>query len=435
MSNQINLKRHIPTLLTVLGLIVSGYIIWIWNQQFEVIDYSQIKENAKPKINELYAAEVFSTKLQHAAESLSSANYLIDHLPEKRDLILYANSNERLSNTIRREALMNWVKSGGLLLINADENLERDPLLTDLGVHKLLIQDYLEDQGSDEETTDDEAAEDSESEQRTIPETTATELNDDTKQCKPTPEYRTNVPSWGHGESVCSLINVKSALLAQPTDIHFCTDYYLHDDSEKATPLAMDEWGLPHMLQYEIGEGKIIVLEDYQFLTNSRILYFDHAYFLAQLLQDRNKLWLLYQGQSESLMQFLWKHAKLAISLFVLLIGFYLWRNMLRFGPIIFSPAPERRQLIEHLQASARFKWKNEKTHPEISAIQQEILQAAARKQGRQRIDFEQELSWLAQNSTLSEAEIRARLTQTPPSDPLELLTLTQILFQLRTLL
>ncbi|HET8706749.1 MAG TPA: hypothetical protein VFM46_10650, partial [Pseudomonadales bacterium] len=136
---------------------------------------------------------------------------------------------------------------------------------------------------------------------------------------------------------------------------------------------------------------------------------------------------------SESLAQFLWKHAKWTIILALLMLAAILWRNLLRFGPIIEAPAPERRQLIEHLQASARFKWKHAKTHPEISQIQQAILMTAARKQGSQQIELEREIQWLQLKSSLSASDIRAALTAAPPRDPLEFLALTQTLYQLRT--
>ena len=469
MQNQNKISRYIPAILVLIVISLIGYTLWLWNQQFEIIEYDALSGKSKPRLNELYAAEIFLKKIHQTAESHSSANYVVDHLPPPQDIIIYTNATERLSNPVRREALISWVKSGGHLVINALNNKSNDPLLADLGVHKYRIQDYLDEQEeSKDDDKDDKSSEPkNNSDDKTKPlykaphetkihevirekqlaatarkpkKSNQTEQKNDplhenkSLQCS-VPSLTTPIPRWGNGEKQCGLLNASQSLNQNPIQIHICTDYYLYDDSENAVPSLIDKWGLPHILTYSMGEGEIKVLDDYEFLTNNRILYFDHAYYLSQLSKERNKVWLIFEGNSESLIPFLWKHAKLAILSFAALIGLYLWRNMLRFGPAIATPSAARRQLIEHLQASATFKWKHEKNHAEISQIQHEIMMATARKQGRQTIDFEKDIAWLANASQLSEEEIRSSLSTECPREPLEFVSLTKILFRLRTLL
>lgn len=425
------LKRHLPTLLTGLSLALVACLLWLWSKQFELIEYSAIREKNSVQINELYAAEIFLQKRQHPVESLSSANKLIDSLPDSKDLIIYHNDKERLANPARREALLNWVKSGGHLLIAAPEDRDNDPLFDELGVKKKSIRSYIEEQNQADDT---ESGEESDNGIGGVGSTAEQEEDREQQQCIPKPEeLMTRVPEY-KTRWLCELLDVNSTVLTGSVQLHFCTDHYLYDSQERGVPLAIDAWGLPHLLQFELGEGRVLMAEDLGFLTNEKILYFDHAYYLSQLAHGRNKIWLLYQGHSESLLQFLWRHAAFAMVLCMLLLALYLWRHIPRFGSLIHAPLPARRQLIEHIDASAHFRWTHHEMQSGLERLQQTILLDAARIQGRHKVDFEQDVQWLAQQTKLAESEIRSSLSAPLPAEPLEFLALIKILFQLRTL-
>jgi hypothetical protein len=119
---------------------------------------------------------------------------------------------------------------------------------------------------------------------------------------------------------------------------------------------AKDKYGV-HALRFDLGDGRVTLLSDHDWLHNTRIGEADHAALLWALLDARkgDEVWLVHGIERPSLFALLREAAApflLALSGFVLV---WLWAISRRFGPLASVLPPARRRLAEHLEASGRY--------------------------------------------------------------------------------
>ena len=152
------------------------------------------------------------------------------------------------------------------------------------------------------------------------------------------------------------------------------------------------------LLHYRRGAGQVTVLNSMSFMTNAAIGQHDHAEFAWQLLgfnPASPQIVMAFRIETPSLMTALGENAWQALIVASVLLAAWLWRVILRFGPLIPDPLPVRRRLLDHLRASGLFHWNNgdigrltmaarescmykiARTHPVIAALP--LPQRAAR--------------------------------------------------------
>lgn len=140
--------------------------------------------------------------------------------------------------------------------------------------------------------------------------------------------------------------------------------------SRPHTPLRQAEPGAPKPLwsdTYALGvavfpEGRghvVMVGQDY--FSNFPLRQFDHAELLLAVSGLAGPGTPVLGVQSVEVAHWtiwLWRHyAPFLVSLAVLLAA-WLWRHTRRFGPMLPAPPQERRALLEHIDASARWLWR-----------------------------------------------------------------------------
>lgn len=145
--------------------------------------------------------------------------------------------------------------------------------------------------------------------------------------------------------------------------INFSSHKELIDSNDLATFSLKDAYGY-HLLQLDIGKGKLTVLSDNIFLSNNKIGENDHAYLLTLLsgterLAD-NKILLLYNNQSDSIFTLIWRYGKHACIAYLVLLILSLWSMRNRLGPILPLISFSNRNITEHLRAIARFSWRQD---------------------------------------------------------------------------
>ena len=148
----------------------------------------------------------------------------------------------------------------------------------------------------------------------------------------------------------------------------FSPDYHLIDINDSAIFSIEDRFG-KHLLQFNIGAGKLTVLSDNEFLNNNNIKEHDHAYLLwllssAELstsTSKNNSILLLYNNESDSIFSLIWNHAKQACIAFLTFLVLGLWSMRNRFGPILPNTNFSNRNIVEHLRAIARFSWRQDR--------------------------------------------------------------------------
>ena len=160
-----------------------------------------------------------------------------------------------------------------------------------------------------------------------------------------------------------------------PAYVDFDTDYHLEDPHNLAQAWANSALST-HMMQLNLGLGSITVLTDAEVWKNEHIGQYDNAWLLWYLSADTD-VTLLFNTDHDNLLSLLLRYFPQALVALLALIGLWLWHAAARLGPLQ-QPAPKaRRQLEEHLQASAGFHLRHNGQQHLLHTLQQDVLRRA----------------------------------------------------------
>lgn len=294
----------------------------------EVIDHGP---SPQAQANPYLAAEHFLRQHGIHVEHANSLNVLPTLEPHQRSLLLLG---ERTNMTPREaDQLINWTRAGGRLLFVAEAlwddktGSSGDLLLDRVHLRQLLSKDLKE--PAPELIKD------------RYPELTKLYLEDE----------------------------------EAPAYIGFDTDFHLEDPQNQAQAWANSALAT-HMMQLNLGLGSVTVITDAELWKNDHIDQYDNAWLLWYLNADTN-VTLLFNTDHDNLLTLLLRYFPQVLVALLALIALWLWRSAVRHGPLQ-QPAPKaRRQLEEHLQASAGFHLRHNGQQHLLQALQQDVLRRA----------------------------------------------------------
>jgi hypothetical protein len=163
-----------------------------------------------------------------------------------------------------------------------------------------------------------------------------------------------------------------------PAYASFDTAFHLEDPKNLAQAWA-NSAKATHMMQLNHGLGSIVVVTDADLWKTPAIDQYDNAWLLWYLTAD-TQVTLLFNTEHDSLPTLLLRHFPQALVALVALIGLGFWRVGVRHGPVL-EPTPRaRRQLQEHLRASADFMLRRKGQSSLLQALQQDILRRVRRR-------------------------------------------------------
>lgn len=278
--------------------------------------------------NPYLAGEHFLRKQGLTVSHANSLDVLPTLEPHQNSLLLLG---ERSSMSPRQvDQVLNWTRAGGRLLFVAealwDEKLgQSDDLLLDrVQLHQLMSRDL---KGPPPDTSGE-----------PLPKLTKLYLEDE------------DAPAYAG----------------------FDTAFHLEDPKNLAQAWANSGKGT-HMMQLAHGLGSIIVVTDAELWKTPAIDQYDNAWLLWYLTADTH-VTLLFNTEHDSLLTLLLRYFPQALVALIALIGLACWHFGVRHGPLI-EPAPKaRRQLQEHLRASADFMWRHSGQESLLQTLQQDIL-------------------------------------------------------------
>lgn len=327
------------TAMVVLLLVGLSVIYLMQNLQpyQETVEHGPAPEVAA---NPYLAAEHFLRQRGLSVQQVDGLDVL-DKLPSQgQTLMLLA---DRGNMTPRQaEHLLQWTANGGHLLLIAErlwdeeEGKSGDILLDLLGIEQYMSED-LEEEEAEGEPGETKAEDD-------YPDLTKLYLQNE------------DAPAY----------------------IAFDTDYHLFDAQNRAHAWA-NSAKATHLLQLYHGEGLVTVLSDPWIWQNTRIGEYDHAWLLWYLSQD-SAVTLLYRADQDNLFSQLLRNFPLALVVLVLLLAAVLWHAGMRHGPLLAPASRARRQLEEHLRASADFLLRRSGQHSLLQILQQDIKRRARRR-------------------------------------------------------
>ncbi len=315
-------------------LILSAYLcFWLYQNYSWVEEQKEVGFQGIAKRQPLLAAEFFLRKMGLHSQSVNGLMAFRD-MHKGPDSILIATRRETL-NTKLNNKLLQWLNNGGHLIVQAryctDENRQEqaDFIYQKFGLCVKPIKEQ-------EDETD----------------TLKISLNNSSEST----DIDVYFPYW-------------EVLVQQPPgSAKGQADYDLNWK-------IADKFGL-YALQFAVGQGQLTVLTTTDIFTNEYIEQYDHARFLLQLVQSQdalNSVWLVSVDDMPSLWSWLWQNAWYVMVSLSLLFVLWLWRYPLRFGPVLDDPPIQRRQLLEHIKASAYYRWHYKQLPRLLAAVQEQL--------------------------------------------------------------
>lgn len=318
--------------LLLVGLLgVGGLYAW-----HKAIPYDEVVDRGPSPdalANPYLAAEHFLNQQGLVVEHANGLEQLAN-LPAKGHSLLLL--GERSNMTPRQvEQLLAWAKSGGHLLLVAealwDEETGKsgDLLLDRLDIHQALSETFDE-------------------------------------------------PAPARKKPAADLTKFYVDNETDPAYFSFDTDFNLIDPKHLAQ-FSANSADSSHLMQLNLGQGRVTVITDSDLWKTPNIGKHDNAWLLWYLTQETD-VTLLFNSDTDDLLTLLIRYFPQALVALAALIALALWQAAMRQGPIQ-APVPKaRRQLQEHLKASADFLLRRSGQGTLLQALQHDLLRAARRR-------------------------------------------------------
>ena len=335
-------QRIRSLLITGAGLVGLAVLITWWVRNYELVE-EQYRDDVSlaARRNPLLAAELFLREMGTNVASVHGRSRL-QKLPPATDILLVNEFDGNLTPE-RYEKLLDWIDAGGQLIITADrmwnkkQKTSGNRLLDEFGIHLL-----------------------------------------------PARIVKNDGLNLGGNEIVKVDFDDGGS-----ANVVFNKSLHLEDVKKLASVTVSGKSGI-HLLQIPYGDGLITIMSDNNFLKNPGVLSFagfdfgstsiadnDNAYFLWHLVGNHKKVWLIYNTRSPSISTLLWEKAPQACIAFFILVIFWLWSTRNRFGPPLPPFEQPRRNLLEHIQMTAAYEWRQDKAKTRLQhnrdLTQQEI--------------------------------------------------------------
>ncbi len=371
------------------GLLLAGitwYAVWFYNN-FESYE-KEVRSDVSPEArrNRLLAAEHFLQRMGREAESRGGRGFLSE-LPPPGDTLYIS----RLSNNIseaKYRSLIEWIESGGHLILDVgelwDEDTSENPLLNRFRVE---LQDQWELDNKDLAAC---KAPDDEDEEN--PNEGETALDEEADEEEDEERVLVTIPLSGDNRSITMEVD---------------PSLWLRDKSGAADWRVSSDKGA-HILEFRSGEGLLTLLSDGGMFHNDRIGEQDHAFLLAMLTEDAGKVWFLYSSDMPSLPVLLWQRFPFLLSCVLILLLLGGWRlATASSGPLLAPRAGERRNLLEHVEATAQYGWRTNRSQ-QLFIDNRDTLEQAWRRRhpGLNSMEKTQRCEWIGEKTGLSASAV-----------------------------
>jgi len=375
-----SLRRKILLgLLAVVILAIASLVLWAGSQvtrHEKEITYPSLEVLRNPYL----AAEHFLQKQGVSVQRNKRLKSVLRTEASGQTLLLLGSGRSSMTQQ-QTEQLLQWTGFGGHLIVVAERKWDEekgesgDLLLDSLGIEQYRVKDLPPEKNANKKT-------------ERHPELTKLYLENETS----------------------------------PAYISFSPHYHLFDSQDRAHTWGNSAGGITHILQLHYGDGLITVLTDPWIWSNANIGRYDNAWLLWYLTQDHKKVTLVdrfKQEQSQpNLIDALLQYFPEALAALALLLVLLLWHKAQRQGALLPAASRARRQLEEHLRASADFLLRRQGRAHLIQMLQQDIEKRAAERQpGFAALDNPARQKVLAQLARTPPAQVQSAM-QRPAKHP-----------------
>lgn len=236
-------------------------------------------------------------------------------LPELRALpgggVLLLPQNRHGITPPLRESVLQWVEAGGLMIVEAEEINQPDPLLDALSVRRALL------------------------------------------------DAKGRVRRAARADPRSEPVRIAIPAGAEPVSVQMRRFLDLKADAASA---SYRNSIAAVALVLERGKGRVVVLNQIDWMSRDQLRNHDHAEFLwrlAQLQPQATEVIFFNDPSRLSLADWMLANVWAVLAGGLVLLAVWLWRDLVRFGPVEPDPPRARRRLLDHLRASGRFLWEN----------------------------------------------------------------------------
>lgn len=387
--------------LTVIGLLlaVAGLLTWAlwgkleWSERDVWVGYS-----GEARVNDFLASQRLLERMGQRTSSIRGLP-IGKRMPGRSDVLLLPRRQTRITPG-QAEALIEWVSHGGLLITEGltpesrDAEETQDPIFKAVGARLVWRPERQE-----------------EAVAPGVPPPTDLKTFDETNR-----DVRVEIDGRGY--------RVRLGAWRELLDL-----------GGEAVRAAGNNSGIK-LLQYDLGQGRVILCTELSCLLNGNLAEGDHAGFLSALVLDwgpDNRAWIVYREEAPSLWNWLRDNAWMVMGALGLVIVAGLWSAASRFGPRIPDPPEGRRSLLEHLTACGRFQWAQRDGVSLLRSSREATMTKIHRVHpGWGHLEFQELCTRLAEFSGLGEVRIARALRKEIIKEPREFTEAIQTLDLIR---
>ena len=317
----------------VLATLLGAGGLYVWSK---AVPYDEVVERGpapQALANPYLAAELFLRQQGLSVEHAKGLDRLAT-LPAKGNSLMLLGERSNMSPR-QVEQLLGWARSGGHLLLVAEALWDEEAGKSgDLLLDRLHIRQALSEEPDD-----------------------------------PAPAQKKKAPDLAR-----LYVDNETA----PAYFSFDTDFTLSDPKHQAQ-FSANSARSSHLMQLNLGQGRVTVVTDSELWKIPDIGRHDNAWLLWYLNQG-TAVTLVANSDVDDLLTLLWRYFPQALVALIALVALALWYAGMRQGPVQ-PPAPKaRRQLQEHVKASADFLLRRSGQGSLLHALQRDILRAARRR-------------------------------------------------------
>lgn len=327
-------KLPILPVLLLIAVLAGGYGIYK-NLEFREIQYFSAATD-EVRTNPLLAAARLLRDTEGFTFELAEDRGVFSKLLESNIGVLWLRDVSILEDQREAESILNWVRSGGVLLVSpAGRNTFDGSTIPGEFMSKLGLVSLLDESESSADL----------SESRILGEANPVLLPDNA--------------------------------LNETVITHFSEYKAYFKVSPRADRKSKTIINTPHLVHRTYGKGFVTVYSDEESFDNDKISKTNQTYLLLWLTQPARykNLTIIHRlADKPGLFSELWRKFPIAILIFcVTLVGFLRWAS-LRLGPVEQELPPIKNNLIAHLEARGTFWHKNKATASVLKEVQQAAI-------------------------------------------------------------
>ena len=332
-----------PTRQVLIGVIVTAILFllgWAFYLNIEFYEETVDTPWSSRALRDPYlAARQF---LERSGIAVVEAESLVDLENLQGAGTLFIGQSNRVVNPRQLESVIEWLESGGSLILTATSTSDEDLLLRRFGVEVEKREGDLED---DPQSISESLREYNEKLDRGMtPGEIAAQVSED--------EFLTLIQFNG------DIGNLEVAFDHRRILVHPYIEEGEDADANLPRPFS---WSSSvagvHLMQFEVGDGLLTIVSDPGLWRSTGIARHDHAYLLWILSSNAGHFALLRRTERQALWDALTENAYDALLAATLFLVFWLWRKGQRFGRILPSHESPRRSLGQHFSATANYLW------------------------------------------------------------------------------